>query len=525
MASATEPSFLVKGAFHGVPPTLTPAQSEAVMADDPVVCVVAGAGAGKTGVLTFRVARRAEDGSAPARRTLVCTFSRKAADELRSRLWRLGVSGVSAGTIHRIALRLLRDRHEQGASRAPSVLGDRGRLIVAVLGERATPQNVANLEGEIGWAKARLVTPGQYAAAVRDARRKVRLPATIVADLYEGYERERRRRGLLDLDDLLIEAAQAMEGDREFAEAIRWRHRHVLVDETQDLNPAQFRFLRSLLPERPDLFVVGDPSQSIYGWNGAEPGLLAELPALFADARVIRLDENHRSAPAIVTLASAALGAGTAAEATRPAGALPTLASHEDDAAEAHWVARQIWLARRPGRRWSHLAVLARTNAQLALVADALEAQRIPFTYAGRDLGPASDLGEPTGDGLLEERDDDPTDRAPADGVVLSTVHRAKGLQWPCVFVIGLSEGLMPLHSARTESALAEERRLLYVAMTRAQDELWCSWAQGDERGARRRCRWLDEVQAARDLLEEEEAPPSREAISAHVERLKALVS
>lgn len=526
MTARAEPSDLVTEAFPGLPPTLTAAQREAVFAEDRVLCVLAGAGAGKTGVLTLRVARRSFDGTAAANRSLICTFSRKAADELRTRLWRLGVSGVTAGTIHRVALRLLGDWRGCTGGPAPSVLGDRDGLIGSVLGDRAGSHALAGVGGEIGWAKAKLVSPSEYAHAVQSAGRTVRIPVAVISELYAAYEEERTRRGLLDLDDLLIEAAEVMETQPDFAEAIRWRHRHVLIDETQDLNPAQFRLLRSLVSEDPDVFFVGDPSQSVYGWNGADPGLLEHIPAVFPDARVIRLDENHRSTPGIATLASAALGSREPPEATRPEGVLPRVAVHDDDEAEARWVARHTWLARGPGRRWSHIAVLARTNAQLEVVGEALRAQHIPFRHAGRDLGPASDLTAAR-DGLVREQDQDSTgEEDGADGVVLSTFHRAKGLQWPCVFVIGLSEGLVPLRSARTESALAEERRLLYVAMTRAEDELSCTWARAsEESGTRKRCRWLADVEEARNELEHERATPSTGAISAHVARLRALVS
>jgi DNA helicase II / ATP-dependent DNA helicase PcrA len=526
MSARPAPADLVTEAFPGLPAALTAGQREAVFAEHPVLCVLAGAGAGKTGVLTLRVARRSHDGTATANRTLVCTFSRKAADELRTRLWRLGVSGVTAGTIHRIALGLLRDWRERVGRPSPSVLGDRDRLIKSLLGDRAGARALASAEGEIGWAKARLVSPSAYAKAVHEAGRTVRIPVAAMSELYGIYEEERIRRGLLDLDDLLIEAAVIMETQQDFAEAVQWRHRHVLVDEAQDVNPAQFRLLRSLISEDSDVFFVGDPSQSVYGWNGADPGLLDHIPTDFPAARIIRLDENHRSTRAIVSLASAALGAPEPREATRPEGVLPCVVAHDDDEAEAHWVARQAWLARGPGRRWSHIAVLARTNAQLEVVADALRAQRIPFTRAGRDLGPASDLVS-TRDGIVcEETTGTTGEEDGVDGVILSTFHRAKGLQWPCVFVIGLSEGLVPLRSARTESALAEERRLLYVAMTRAEDELSCTWARGTEaRGARTRCRWLADIEDARATLVQERASPSTVAISAHMARLKALVS
>ena len=282
---------------------MTAAQREAVLADNQVLAVIAGAGAGKTGVLTARVARRCEDGTATAGRTLVCTFSRKAADELRTRLWRLGVSGVRAGTVHRLALRVVADWREHRSDPPPVVLGDRRRALEAALA--ANPVRLltaALLDAEIGWAKATMVAPEGYEAEVGAARRVLRVPAGLVAERYAAYEDDRRRRSLLDLDDLLLEAAAAIEGSDGFGTAVRWRHRHVMVDEMQDLSPAQFRLIRVVVGDDPDLFVVGDPSQSVYGWNGADPGLMDELGRLFPGIRVIRLEENHRCAPAIVRL-------------------------------------------------------------------------------------------------------------------------------------------------------------------------------------------------------------------------------
>jgi DNA helicase-2/ATP-dependent DNA helicase PcrA len=517
-----------------LPPGLTSAQREAVLADDPVLCVLAGAGAGKTGVLTLRVARRANDATATAEHTLVCTFSRKAADELRSRLYRLGVVGVTAGTIHRLALWILREwRDAQGGS-VPTVLGDRRRLLESVLaghgGKRAT---VLNLEAEIGWAKARMIGPREYEQAARQAQRVVRVPLTTMAELFSAYEDARQRQGVLDLDDLLLESATALEESPAFADAVRWRFRHLFVDEMQDVNAAQFRLLRALVAKEPDLFVVGDPNQSVYGWNGADPQLLADLPEVFPGTRVIRLDDNHRCSPAIVSLAAAALdGPAPAPMSTRDEGSVPVLAEHESDGDEARWVARQAWLAHRPGRRWSHVGVLARTNAQLRAIADALVDQHIPFTFASGELGPASDLGAPADEATFGRRTDDDV-AAPGedttDGVVLSTFHRAKGLQWPCVFVIGLSEGLVPFASARSDAALDEERRLLYVAMTRAEDELWCSWARragADEgRNPRRPSRWLGAIERARAVAEQEQAPAGSETVASHLALLRSLVS
>ena len=523
-----------EGFEDGLPPGLTAAQREAVMADDPVLCVLAGAGAGKTGVLTLRVARRSNDATATAERTLVCTFSRKAADELRSRLYRLGVVGVTAGTIHRLALRILRDWADHHGGPVPTVLGDRRRLLDAVLaGHKAHRSTAIHVETEVGWAKARMIGPDNYEEAARRAQRVVRVPLAVTAELFSSYERERTTRGVLDLDDLLLESALVMEENPDFADALRWRFRHLFVDEMQDVNPAQFRLLQTLIAEEPDLFVVGDPNQSVYGWNGADPQLLFDVAEIFPGARVLRLDDNHRCSPAIVRLAGAVLETtAPAPTSTREEGPTPVLAEHETDRDQARWVGRQAWLAHRPGRRWSQVAVLARTNAQLREVADALGDQRIPFTFASGELGPASDLGAATDEGTLRDRSDEdhkaPED-GPTDGVVLSTFHRAKGLQWPCVFVVGVSEGLVPIASARSEAAVAEERRLLYVAMTRAEDELWCSWARRagteDERSLRRPSRWLEGIERARAALEREQAPAGPETVARHVAHLRSLVS
>jgi len=490
------------------------------MAEDRVIVVLAAAGSGKTGVLTLRAARRVAEGEALANRSLVCTFSRKAADELRHRLFRLGVRGVAAGTIHRLALRMLIDWRDQDALPAPRILGDRRRLIGPVASTHGLDRDaLAFLDTEIGWAKARLIGPDHYELEARRSGRTPRVPAATVAELFAAYEAERRRRSLLDLDDLLLEAVAVMDEHEAFAAGQRWRYRHVYLDETQDVNPAQFRLVRSIVGADPDLFAVGDPRQSVYGWNGADPDLLDDLPRLFLGARVVTLEDNHRCSPAIVSAAGAALGLHEEIRSTRPEGPVPVVAAHPSDEEEAGWVARQAWRARRPHGRWSEIAVLARTNAQLAAVAEALRVLGIPSIRAGAELGPASDLGDGQ-DASGHEAEPD------AEGVVLSTFHRAKGLQWPCVFVIGLRDGLVPLRSARSDAQLAEERRLLYVALTRAEDRLWCSWSAEDGRGrGGLPSRWLAPVEEVCAALERAQAPVSGAVASAQVARLRALLA
>jgi DNA helicase II / ATP-dependent DNA helicase PcrA len=516
---------------------LTLAQRSAIEAEDPLLCVMAGAGAGKTRVLTLRVARRVRDGSIDADRALVTTFSRKAAEELRTRLWSLGVAGVQAGTFHHTALGLLREQRAQRGRPQPQLLPDRRRLLADVV--TGDPRRVRALDGEIGWAKARLVAPAQYEAEARRAKRRSGISAPQVADVYLRYEAERVRRKLLDFDDLITACADALAGDAAFADAVRWRTRHLFVDEMQDVNPAQFRLLTALLSDEPDLFVVGDPNQSVYGFNGADPSLLYRLPEILRGTKVIRLDENHRCTPQVVAVATAVLrdsqtdptvlGEIDAATSSRVDGPVPTVISHAGDAEEAAWAVARARQSHTPGRRWSSIAILARTNAQLAVVQAAMESANVPCQVAGSDLGPASDVrGAPWRHRADHDDEEDEVAEVDRDKVVLTTFHRAKGLQWHTVIIIGLSAGLMPLASARTTEAVDEERRLLYVALTRAEEELWCSWSEGQgapgtsgSEPTRSASPWLAPIERTIAQLTKAAAPTAAADVSARVAELR----
>ncbi len=556
---------------------LEPAQKEAVLANAPVVCVLAGAGTGKTKVLTLRVARRVLDASAHPSHVLVCTFSRKAAEELRDRLFSLGVGrDVRAGTLHRAALRLIAHHCHDRAQNPPQIVADRRPLLAELLDQSAgaasrrrgdassrrsrTPRpghelgarraDAARLDTEIGWAKSRLVGPSGYEEAARGASRRTFAPAARVAELYARYEEERRRRRVLDLDDLVWHCGDLLEQDPAFAQAVRWWHRHLFVDEMQDLSDAQYRLLRLLAGEEPDLFVVGDPNQSVYGWNGADPELLRRVTEEFAGTRVVRLETNHRCTAPVVRLASAALGRPTPPPSTRGDGPLPTVARLDNDAEEARWVARQVWIAHRPGRRWSTIAVLARTNAQLARIAEAMVDEHVPHRISGAELGPASDVrgarDDPEGTDPVRVRGPDPArlDLAAGDarargasdeshdGVVLSTFHRAKGLQWRTVFVVGASDGLVPLVTARSSAAKAEERRLFYVALSRAEEELTCTWALWpgaasavDNVPERRASPWLAPLERALEELRRDSAEASPARAARHLAEMRDLLS
>lgn len=598
---------------------------EAITTTDQPLLVVAGAGSGKTRVLTRRIAWRVQDGSAVAEHVLAITFTRKAAAELRARLAALGVGGeVSAGTFHAVALRELR-RHALDTGRRPPVLLDsKGRFLAELFSTSGPPNRssirrevLGQLAAEIEWAAARLLRPEQYPAAARHAGRETSLEPETVAELIARYEAEKRRRGVVDFEDLLRGLARAIADDREFAAVQRWRWRHLFVDELQDVNAAQLALLDAWLGDGDDVCAVGDGRQAIYGWNGAEADALRLFVRRFPAARVIELRTNYRSTPQVVTLAGAALGrpaplravaAGRPASlaapavAARPDGAVPTMRCFEDETAEAIAVARGLRLARRPGRRFSECAVLARTNAQLVLLERVLRAEGVPLggdtgerflerrpvrealaelrRARGRDAfarwaadlrltavaasggaaatgveladaGPddpgGGDPARPSDHAVEAERADladlaglaaeylgfDPVpgpegflawlrgtpaaDLAPSarDGVDLLTFHRAKGLEWSVVFVTGLEDGFVPIAHAATPAALEEERRLLYVALTRAVDELHCSWcstrAFGRRRSRREPSPWLGALDETRRELERASRPdPSR---------------
>jgi DNA helicase-2/ATP-dependent DNA helicase PcrA len=531
--------------LHG----LNDAQRRAVTTEAATLCILAGAGSGKTRVLTRRIAWRIANGSADARHVLALTFTRKAAGELSGRLAALGVRDqVAAGTFHAIAYAQLRRRWADRGERPPALLDRKVRLLAPLLsGHRSATVQPADIANEIEWAKARFVEPAHYEAEAAAAGRKAALPLAVMASLYERYEEEKRRRGVVDFDDLLLRCARALETDEAFAAGQRWRFRHLFVDEFQDVNPVQFRLLEGWRGDRRDLCVVGDPNQAIFGWNGADAGYLTGFADRFPGADVVRLDDNYRSSPQILAVADAVLsGRGDHASsrplrANRPEGPTPSVRSWASDRDEARAVVRAMRRRHGSALPWSAMAVLARTNAQLLLFEEACTSMGVPHRVRGEGpflsqpeirqalndlrrlpasspLAPAiADLDEMVADaegeraerleGLVRlAREHTAVDQAatidgffawlratvggdePAksgDVVELATFHASKGLEWPLVFVVGLERGLVPIAQADTPAARAEERRLLYVAVTRAEQELHCSWAERRTFGTR----------------------------------------
>lgn len=547
---------------------LTEAQRAAVTSEAAPLCILAGAGSGKTRVLTRRIAHRCATGSADPRRVLALTFTRKAAGELTQRLGSLGMrEQVVAGTFHSLAWSQLR-RHWEDKRQEPLQLLDRKvGLVARALPRSARGGHVQPLDyvSEIEWAKARRIRPDGYAQAAVDADRRPPVPVEAVAEVFQRYEALKDERRMIDFDDLLDRTLGLLQHDQEFAATQRWRFRHLFVDEFQDVNPLQHALMRGWLGDRTDLCVVGDPNQAIYAWNGADARYLTGFTRRFPTAETVALVENFRSSPQIIAAANAVLARGVARRQaltpTKADGPLPTVRAYADDDAEATGIARAVQAAHRPGDGWSAQAVLVRTNAQTSLIATALKRLGIPSRVRGggaltsqpavkdalramrhdrRELSVVmADLEEEAAD----DGDDSPTaaerradllalvrlghdyaaaDSSPtvpgflawlqatgaeesagraADAVDITTFHAAKGLEWSVVHLAGLEAGLAPISFAKTDDALDEERRLMHVAITRAQRQLHCSWAEKRTFGTRSSRRtpspYLDAIERA----------------------------
>ncbi len=561
---------------------LNPAQLAAVESEAAPLCILAGAGSGKTRVLTRRIGHRVAQGTADARHTLALTFTRKAAGELNSRLRQLGLRDpVAAGTFHSVAYAQLRSRWADRDINPPSLL-DRKVGFVA----RLVPRDVQAIDvvTEIEWAKARRIAPSSYVEGANRAARNPPVAPALVADCYARYEQAKRDQRLVDFDDLLRLAIRDLEGDPEFAAAQRWRFRHLFVDEFQDVNQLQFDLLRAWLGDRPDLCVVGDPNQAIYAWNGADARYLDHFEKWFPGGEQVQLTENYRSTPQILAVANAVLAPARPRSgplsANRAEGPPPKVRRFATDTDEAKGIARSIRDHHGPGDRWSNQAVLVRTNAQAVIVGEGLRSAGIPHRVRGgtplleqpeirtalaglrRHRGPfhasiadlaatiepdeppssavdatdttSADEASDTSDAVAQRRanlellvrlaDDyqriDPIPRASSflewlratvstgevdrDAVDVTTFHAAKGLEWPVVHLAGLETGLVPIGHAKTDTALAEERRLFYVAVTRAEQHLLCSYAQqrtfGQRTVSREPSPYLDAIEIAASL-------------------------
>jgi DNA helicase-2/ATP-dependent DNA helicase PcrA len=519
-------------------------QRIAVTTDAAPLAIVAAAGSGKTTVLTRRIARRIADGSAEARHVLALTFTRDAAGELRRRLRRLDVRDtIETGTFHAVALRLLRDRALTVGAAAPVVAPDRYRLVREVLTETRLRRDPTLVIADLDWARVRMVEPQAFGDASRRARRRSALDAETFVSVFDAYTALKRRRGVVDFDDLLANVLTHMQRDATFAEVVRWRFRHLFVDEAQDLNPLQFAVLDTIRDGRPDVCLVGDHRQAIYGWNGADPSTLLDVEQRFPGVTVVALTGNYRCSPQIVSTGAAALrsaGIEDDTQSQRSDGRRPIFVAADDDTDEAAKVAAVVRdLVQRHGPR--EVAVLARTNEQLEGLGTALTQANIPIIRSAGtsplERAIAEAVRARTRDQLLAWAEgvwggtaSDPVRRRVAeevdrflssnesgsfrnwiearqpfddlepddDGAVsLLTFHSAKGREWRAVVVTGVEQGLVPHASSGGVAQRAEEARLLYVAMSRAGDELVVTWAARRGGSVTGPSQWIEGLRAA----------------------------
>lgn len=550
-------------------------QRMAAQATHGPVCMLAGAGTGKTTAITRRIAYGVATGVYPPSKVMALTFTSRSAAELRSRLRRLGTVGVSARTFHASALAQLGFFWPQTIGGVmPRILDSKGRLIAhaaETLRMRLDTATLRDLAAEIEWRKVSRLGYDEYAAT---AAGRV-LPASLTVDsmvaLHRAYENVKDERRQLDFEDVLLATAGMIETEPRVAQQVREQYRFFVVDEYQDVSPLQRYLLELWLGDRQDLCVVGDASQTIYSFAGASSKYLLGFPSQYPEATVVRLERNYRSLAPIVDTANRLMrgrpGALTLHSAV-PAGQSkasreePTTTRYHSDMAEARAVAGRIAEQVAGGARPQDIAVLYRVNVQAVAIETALSdlgistqlkgSQRffeLPevkqalmmlkgATVAGtveplfktvsdvlRSLGWTQQAPDARGAvrdrweslnaimGLAEESAggttlrqfvDDLTERAAGQNdptmaaVTLATLHAAKGLEWETVYLVGLSEGLVPITYARTPEAIDEERRLLYVGITRARSALHLSWAESSQQrgGDRQPSRFLAEMRS-----------------------------
>lgn len=548
------------------------------------LCVLAGAGTGKTRAITHRIAYGVHSGVYSPQRLLAVTFTARAAAEMRSRLRDLGVGNVQARTFHAAALRQLQFFWPQAVGGSLPQLLDHKAQVIAEAARRlrlsTDRASIRDLAAEIEWAKVSMLTPANYLENAQGRGTPGGFDLTAVARVFQAYEDVKTDRNIIDFEDVLLITVGILQEDARVAATVREQYRHFVVDEYQDVSPLQQRLLELWLGGREELCVVGDASQTIYSFTGATPQYLLGFKARYPSANVVKLVRDYRSTPEVVKLANGLLASrrsgGPAADAAwaaplrlvaqRPSGPEPRFMECPDDEAEAAVVAGRIRELLDAGTQASEIAVLFRTNGQSEAFEQALAAAGIGYQLRGGerffarkevrdailqlraatraaegpDAGPLGQLVRdivrslgysdeaPHSGGALRERweslaalvaladelvatrgqsftlsefvnelqERSVAQHAPTvQGVTLASLHAAKGLEWDAVFLVGLSEGLMPISFADTPEAVDEERRLLYVGITRAREQLNLSWSTARTPGGRanrRPSRFLD---------------------------------
>ena len=512
------------------------------------VCVIAGAGTGKTRAITHRIAYAAAIGTMDPQKILALTFTARAAGEMRARLRTLGVPTVAARTVHSAALKqLLFFWPTVFGGRTPDLITSKGSFLAesvrrANLTSEISLQNrdlMRDIATEIEWAKVSQVAPEDFIDEISKRLVKPRVNPEQLVQLYTAYESIKKQELAIDFEDVLLLTSAMLEEERDVRERVQDQYRYFTVDEYQDISPVQQRLINAWLGTRTDICVVGDPAQTIYSFAGATPVFLNTFTQRFPDAQVIRLSTGYRSTPEITFAANSLLRTGAMGQelvAFNSHGSKPSVQGFRDEQAEIAGILSDITALLTAGTAPQEIAVLARTNAQLSAVERAMNKENIPYQvrnterffdrtdvrdflkqvrqasvipsednqwidelrsiaqpfltgesidgiaallHLGRELDANPNFTPKTLRGYLREVEDRVQQNNPPTMpvITLATLHAAKGLEWERVFLMGASEGILPLTDSRnsaalTDAVIAEERRLFYVGMTRAKADL-----------------------------------------------------
>jgi DNA helicase-2/ATP-dependent DNA helicase PcrA len=366
---------------------LNPAQREAAEATRGPLAILAGAGTGKTTTITHRIAWQVASGAFAPNQLLAVTYTQKAAGELRERLSSLGVTGVEARTFHAAALHQLNGLWERHSGEPlPEVLDHKARLIRPLASALPAPHKFLprrELAGEIEWAKNRMITPDGYRAGLRAEGHEPPIPVDLMDGIFQNYERRKTRSGLLDFEDMLTLAVRMLDAYPEAAAIVRGRYAAFTVDEFQDVNPLQAALLERWLGGRDELCVVGDDYQTIFAFTCASASHLLSFPDRYPSARIVRLEENYRSTPAVLAfanrLASKLGGFHKALRATRSDGPEPMVRSFDTEADEVAWVVDEARTVHQQDVAWEEIAILTRINARTEPYEEAFARASIPY--------------------------------------------------------------------------------------------------------------------------------------------------
>jgi len=507
------------------------------------VCVIAGAGTGKTRAITHRIAYAAAIGTMDPQKVLALTFTAKAAGEMRARLRSLGVPQVAARTIHSAALKqLLYFWPSVFGGRTPDLMTTKTGFITEAINRAGLNDSVRttnrelmrDIASEIEWAKVSQVAPSDYIDEISKRMQKPRVLPEQMVQIYTAYESVKKQELAIDFEDVLLLCAAMLEQEPEVRERVQDQYRYFTVDEYQDISPIQQRLINAWLGKRNDICVVGDPAQTIYSFAGATPVFLNSFTQRFPEAEVIRLSTGYRSTPEITFAANALLRHGAMGQelvAQNDHGSQPSVTGYSDEAAEVNGVLSEITELLDSGTAPHDIAILARTNSQLKSIERAMLKVNLPYQvrsterffdrrevrdflsevrkasvipaegmgwidelrtlaqpyltgetidgiaallHLARELDADDNFSPKTLRGYLREVEDRVQQNNPPTMpvVTLATLHAAKGLEWERVFLIGASDGQLPV----TDASIDEERRLFYVGITRAKADLHISY-------------------------------------------------